>query len=272
MATRTFDDPHPFVPPGASPPAGLCHAGCPQALAALQELGEGWRDISVSRAAGTPGKCDDATAGWSTLGAGRRMPSVAPGSGKCGTTEAGWLATPHPPRGAAPTPSTVCFDADAAGFLDCFRSVPVEVCACSYDGGATTTLSYKLSALSRCYAAYCATDEDWQLPPPPPEAVADEFKAPYVPTPMPRRCYVSVFVKDADFAAPDQYVTSTTANGEPVHGPCGPRLNGATVGGRGFFECASRVPLPHTGPLGRYHFKTTATEQVVAACLKYSAT
>ena len=138
--------------------AELCHAGCPQSLLALRKLDEPWRDVGFSPAAGTPGHCDDSGAGWSTLGTGKRMPSVAPGSGKCGTTEAGWLATAHPSRGAAPTPGTVCFDADAAGFLDCFRSVPVEVCACSYDGGATTTMAYRLPKLSRCYAAYCSTE------------------------------------------------------------------------------------------------------------------
>ena len=89
VVTFDLDDEHWFIAPGTSTPRGLlCHAGCPQSLLALRKLDEPWRDVGVSPAAGTPGHCDDSGAGWSTLGTGKRMPSVAPGSGKCGTTEA----------------------------------------------------------------------------------------------------------------------------------------------------------------------------------------
>ena len=147
----------------------MCHAGCPQTAGELKELVQPWRDVHNVADAGSPGECDRLEADWYTMGTGRRMPSRAPGAGSCGTTEAGWLATAHPARGDAPARGTVCFDADAAEYLDCFRSVSVDVCACSYDGGATTTISYKLPSVLRCYGAYCSTDDvEEPLPPPPP--------------------------------------------------------------------------------------------------------
>ena len=87
--------------------------------------------------------------------AGRRMPTAPPGPERCGTQAAGWLATLHPPVGAAPRKGFVCFE-DASS--TCNATAEIEVCACSYDGGATATYSYKLPAPPVCDAAYCATD------------------------------------------------------------------------------------------------------------------
>ena len=247
VARSSFKDWSVAVPPSPPPsppwspaslPAAMCHAGCPQAAGELKELSQEWRDVDNLAAAGSPGKCDRLEADWYTMGAGRRMPSRAPGAGSCGTSEAGWLATAHPARGDAPAQGTVCFDADAAEYLDCFRSVPVDVCACSYDGGATTTISYKLPGAQHCYAAYCSTDE----PPEAPTPQIEELSEPFVPGE--RQCYVSVSVKYHEgYDAPGQHVVSTTANGVQVHGACGPSL-GARVSLSGYFECAERVPLP----------------------------
>ena len=259
VARSSFKDWSVAVPPSPPPsppwspaslPAAMCHAGCPQAAGELKELSQPWRDVHNLADAGNPGECDRLEADWYTMGTGRRMPSRAPGAGSCGTSEAGWLATAHPARGDAPAQGTVCFDADAAEYLDCFRSVPVDVCACSYDSGATTTISYKLPRVLRCYAAYCSTDEvEAPLPPPPP--------------PLTRQCYVSVSVEDptgSSFDSPDKHVVNTMANGVPVHGACRPSL-GAPVAAGGLFECAGRVRLP-LSPTGQYIFETVASDQV----------
>ena len=144
----------------------------------------------------------------------------------------------------------MCFDADAAEYLDCFRSVSVDVCACSYDGGATTTISYKLPSVLRCYGAYCSTgDVEEPLPPPPP--------------PLTRQCYVTVSVEDptgSSFDSPDKHVISTTANDVQVHGACRPSLGAAAAAG-GLFECAGRVRLP-LSTSGQYSFETKASSLV----------
>ena len=261
VASSSFHYPHSAVAGAPSPPpfppwqpavvpAAMCHAGCPQTAGAVKELNQPWRDVHNKPGAGSPGECDLLEADWYTMGTGRRMPSRAPGAGACGTTEAGWLATAHPGRGDAPARGTVCFDADAAEYLDCFRSVSVDVCACSYDGGATTTISYKLPSVLRCYAAYCSTDDvEAPLPPPPP--------------PLTRQCYVTVSVEDptgSSFDSPDQHVVSTTVNGVQVHGACRPSLGG-TVAAGGLFECAGRVRLP-LSTNGQYSFETVASPQV----------
>ena len=58
-----------------------------------------------------------------------------------------------------------------------------------------------------------------------------------------RQCVLTVSVKNTDYDADDEYVMSTTANGEEVHGRCSPE-DGAPPDGRGFFICANMVPLP----------------------------
>ena len=74
-----------------------------------------------------------------------------------------------------------------------------------------------------------------------------------------RRCYVTVRVRDATpshFAAnPDDYVVSTTVNGEQVHGRC----NASAPFADGFFECVSRAPLP-LNTNGVYAFVTTFSD------------
>ena len=107
--------------------------------------------------------------------------------------------------------------------------------------------------------------------PPPPLAPPSPPALPPPPPPSPplevRQCYVSVFVKDTDYDAADEYVVSTTANGEEVHGKCSPS-DGAVVDGRGFFECAKMVQLP----LGSttYSFTTMATPAVDSCALEPS--
>ena len=51
-----------------------------------------------------------------------------------------------------------------------------------------------------------------------------------------RQCYLTVAVKYTDYDEVDEYVISTTANGEEVHGKCSP-LDGATVDGMNLRFC-----------------------------------
>ena len=111
------------------------------------------------------------------------MPSYAPGSQTCGTRYTGWMSTPHPQVGDPPTDGVVCFDADAAGYLDCYFSEEVQVCACSYDDGATTTYSYRLPKPPKCYAGYCGTDDP--LPPSLPPLPPSTPPLPAAPPPVP---------------------------------------------------------------------------------------
>merc|ERR1719424_2816241 len=95
------------------------------------------------------------------------MPINAPGSNKCGTQAAGWLSTPHPSVGDAPTPGMVCWDFNNDA---CSSTTAMETCACSYDGGATLTYTYKLPRPSSCgTSAYCGTTTGLlpRSPPPP---------------------------------------------------------------------------------------------------------
>ena len=96
-------------------------------------------------------------------------------------------------------------------------------------------------------------------------------------------------VKNTDFDDDDEFVISTTANGELVHGKCTPRDNVistesssssettyestattstitttatiTTVVTLGTFECVRQAPLP-ISPDGTYNFVTTATSAV----------
>ena len=166
-------------------PAALCHAGCPQLLDEATTLAEAYR--SVDNVYGGSGgfyefTCDAsdgqpmqgaetaAEAEWYVFDgdAGSHMPTAAPGGRTCGTQYSGWLSTPHPGLGDAPSAGTVCFDADAAAYKDCYISEAVEVCACSYDEGATTTYLYRLPEPPRCYAGYCGTAVPLMRTPPPP--------------------------------------------------------------------------------------------------------
>ena len=98
--------------------------------------------------------------------AGTRMPTEAPGYQRCGTEAPGWLSTAHPSVGAAPTAGTVCWE---YGSNECRWTTAVEVCACSYDGGASLTYTYRLPRPAWCgRSAYCATFDSPALPPPTP--------------------------------------------------------------------------------------------------------
>ena len=268
--------PTPMPPPPPWPPASLptelSHPGCPQSLGEIVSLQDDWRNVANdgSSAGGTSAlECDEAfsdPAAWYAFAgaAGARMASEPPGMYSCGTQYSGWLSTPHPALGAAPSIGTVCFDGDVASYKDCYISEEVEVCASSYDGGASTTYSYRLPRPPRCYAAYCGTGEVVSPPPPPspypnaPAAALGDRSLSEVA--LSRQCYLSVLVYDTDFGSAAEYVIGTTSNGERVHGACGPAL-GAAVDERGFFTCASRVPLPRSAD-GRYVFETTATDTV----------
>ena len=200
--------PSPSTPPPPSPapppppwspallPGEYCHAGCPQSLETLETLTEVWRNVRQTDVDDRGAYVCDAQpphpmanaltledASWYrfTGAAGDRMPNHPPGDRTCGAQMGGWLATRHPRYGEPPTPGTVCFDRDKARFQDCFMESHVHVCACSYDGGATTTYSYKLPAPPKCYAAYCATED--RMPPPTPPAPPP---LPPKPAPSPR--------------------------------------------------------------------------------------
>jgi len=99
--------------------------------------------------------------GWTRFygDAGRRLASVPPGWRRCGSMHTGWLATSHPPMGAAPREGTVCFQTGADSSLACAVTAVAYTCACSYDGGASLTYAYRFFAPWACPAAYCATDE-----------------------------------------------------------------------------------------------------------------
>ena len=88
--------------------------------------------------------------------AGDQMPGEAPPSeGACGTGVPGWLQSDHPDLGAPPADGTVCF---RYARVPCFWSVPVSMCTCSFDGGASVVRMYKLprppNPANRCLG-YC---------------------------------------------------------------------------------------------------------------------
>ena len=83
----------------------------------------------------------------------------------------------------------------------------------------------------------------------------------YVDCCVPLECSLSVRVYNTDFDGDDEYVISTTANGELVHGKCSPSDGAVVQGDSPYFECASRWPLTPT-PDGQYKFVTNATKSV----------
>ena len=76
---------------------------------------------------------------------------------------------------------------------------------------------------------------------------------------MQRQCYLTVQVYNTDYDEDDEYVVSTTANGERCTAGAA-RLDGAVTVGD-FFECVKMVELP-VSPDGTYTFVTTATPAV----------
>jgi len=187
--------PSPPAPPPSPPPSyesegnpsnELCHPGCPQSLANLVQLSQAWRNTIV-RASEPINNCDAngdtlAEAAWFQFSgaAGVRMPTEAPGYKRCGTEFPGWLSSAHPARGSFPVVGKVCFQ---NGVNECFTQTQVEVCACSYDGGASTTYTYKLPQGPRCMSAYCGTSDGLQPPPPP--ALRPPSPPPLPPSPPP---------------------------------------------------------------------------------------
>ena len=124
--------------------------------------------------------------------------------------------------------------------------------------------------------------------PPPPLAPPSPPAAPPPPPASLRQCYLTVTVKNTDYDDDDEYVVSTTVNGEEAHGRCSPK-DGAisetatTVSSEtsytstststtitevitkvttlGNFVCVKQYPLP-ISPDGAYNFMTLASPAV----------
>ena len=169
--------------------AAQCHPSCPRSLASLEMLGETWRNENEGDA-GQDDHADTApmgahgslaSAAWYRIAgdAGVRMSSKAPGASMCGSAYPGWLRTPHPTVGSSPSAGTVCFQSDSN---QCIWNTAVEVCACSYDNGATTTYSYKLPRPPFADHTYCGTFEP-MVPPPSPSPPASPSPPPPMPLP-----------------------------------------------------------------------------------------
>ena len=193
--------PPPRPPPPPNPPpyqptknAAMCHASCPQTLSSISELSDAWRSVDyVYGIDYSSYKCDYyspqpmyshsslSTAQWYrfTDAAGYRMPTSAPGQRRCGTDRPGWLSTEPPSRGDPLAAGTVCFQYSS---YECYWSTAIQVCACSYDSGATTTYSYKLPRPPGCNMAYCVSAAPLAFPSPdPPQSPS----APALPPRMP---------------------------------------------------------------------------------------
>ena len=70
-----------------------------------------------------------------TGSAGERMPTEPPGGDRCGTSYAGWLASPHPQVGDAPRVALVCYHRGSnINSNQCYYQNEIQTCACSYDG------------------------------------------------------------------------------------------------------------------------------------------
>ena len=102
--------------------------------------------------------------------------------------------------------------------------------------------------------------------PPPPAAPPSPPMAPPLPPlpppsapPVQRQCYLTVQVYNTDYDGDDEYVVSTTANGEEVHGKCSPSDGAVMVGD--YFECVKMVELPISTD-STYTFVTSATPAV----------
>ena len=145
-----------------------CHASCPQSLSGTEdepvtELDQsdgnryGYRHVDESKKDCT---CDlqscspfrSTTAEWFRFaGTSGSMIATCPvtggGATRCGTTGAtGYMLGGHPEVGAPPAARTLQFSYGSNTYDT--DSSAAMVCACSYDGGVTTSYSYKLSSAS----------------------------------------------------------------------------------------------------------------------------
>ena len=145
-----------------------CHASCPQSLSGTEdepvtELDQsdgnryGYRHVDESKKDCT---CDlhscspflSSTAEWFRFaGTSGSMIATCPVTGgvatRCGTTGAtGYMLGGHPEVGAPPAARTLQFSYGSNTYDT--SSSAAMVCACSYDGGVTTSYSYKLSSAS----------------------------------------------------------------------------------------------------------------------------
>ena len=75
------------------------------------------------------------------------------------------------------------------------------------------------------------------------------------------QCYLTVAVYNTDFDEEDEFVASTTANGQAVHGRCRPGEDGVAVDADGFFECVTSVALPPSAD-GTFEFVTEVSASV----------
>ena len=182
--------PYPHPPP--APPGGYCHASCPQTIGASTALKDAWRSANpsdswpiIARADRSHSdRTDGPMAGHATVDAaswyrfespaGTHMPVSSPGKYNCGTLGAIWMAGTMASLGAQPQMARACIalsgDRDAWTRSSCHfsRSYPIMTCACSYDGGVTTTYLYKLPQPTQTNEAYCGTFDSLPPPPPPP--------------------------------------------------------------------------------------------------------
>ena len=197
-------------PPPPMPPAGWCHPSCPQAVNDSVPLDAYWRSTSnvysyahADEHTGTASlynrfnerRCDrnpgsespmaghqldagsgeaESDAAWYvfTGEAGSQMPTTPPSADACGTARPGWLTSPHPIPGEPPSGGHVCFRGHDEP-PTCHDSVPIRVCACSFDAGVVTTYFYKLPQPPGCDMAYCGTFVE----PPPSPSSPPEFPA-----------------------------------------------------------------------------------------------
>ena len=158
-----------------------CHPGCPQTSSDYTTLDQSWRSVTMSGSYQNDYSYEEGQhpmGGVSSLSAaswyrfvapaGTRMPTEAPGYQRCNGFRTGWLSTAHPAAGDAPSAGTVCWQTSSSAAAECSYTTSVEVCACSYDGGATTTYTYKLPRPnSSSYFVYCGTSDAMEPPPPP---------------------------------------------------------------------------------------------------------
>ena len=206
----------PTPPPAAAtpPPTAFCHALCPQSLMAsiaLDDYSRSVRNVYQSYSASNPNmyqfRCDQrqndnapmwnhhhySAANWYrfTGSAGERMPTEPPGGDRCGTSYAGWLASPHPQVGDAPRVALVCYHRGSnINSNQCYYQNEIQTCACSYDGGLTTTFLYKLPRPYTCNSRYCGTSGPMPPPPPSPPLIPPVLAAiGPSPPPLPSLCH-----------------------------------------------------------------------------------
>ena len=191
--------PRPSPPPPWSPasiPGHLCDASCPQTLGEVSAITDVWRSelyaypndyttikTDHSGSTGFSGSTA-ALAKWHRFvdadEAALRMPTAAPDEYRCGGRYPGWLRDSHPSVGGVKVAAEVCF---ARSSNQCYYKRTIEVCACSYDGGSTATMVYKLPRSPVNQGVYCSSA--MPLPPPLPPLPPPQSPRPITPPSAP---------------------------------------------------------------------------------------